>query len=175
MDKKKKVIPVDELNLIVMDTYRTTDKEDREKEFLDEFLTLLILAYLEGNGEDNEVDIVKLNQSIYKEVAGENFTDRVKTHVENEDVESLQRLLVTEWHRNFNQGAYDGAVASSKTMKTWVTMRDERVRDTHEFLEGVTIPINEEFHTSDGDHARFPNDFENPANNINCRCILEYT
>lgn len=187
MDKKNLLEKIDELNLITVMNYYKTKKQERVQKMEDDFLSMLIEAYLLGFGENDDVDLVKLNQTIYKEIDGKTVFDRVKTHVENEDVEALLVVLTTEWHRNYNQGAYDGAVTHNNsiqiqpskggkpyTMKKWVTMRDERVRDTHEYLEGVTIPINEEFYTKDGDHALFPSDFENPSNNINCRCILEY-
>lgn len=173
---KKNVVPVDELNLITALQYYSTDKKDRSEKLSEDFLSMLIEAYLLGVGENSPVNLAKLNQAVFKEYEGQNFEDRVKTHVENDDLPALQRLLVSEWHRDYNQGAYDGIENNPEiTMKTWVSMRDERVRDTHEYLEGMTIPVNEEFYTFDGDHAMIPGGFENPENNVNCRCILQYT
>jgi hypothetical protein len=54
-------------------------------------------------------------------------------------------------------------------------MDDDRVRDTHMFLEGVEVPMGERFYTFDGDSAMIPGDFALPENNINCRCTLSYT
>ena len=178
MDKKNVIPKIDELNLITNMIYYKKKKDDKVQEVTEDFLDLLIEAYLLGfknQAQEERVDLVKLNQAIYKEVGGETVVDRVRTYVEGEDVEALQKVMATEYHRNYNQGSYDGAKTTGiPTMKKWVTMRDDRVRDTHEFLEGVTIPIDEEFFTNDGDHALFPNGFENPSNNINCRCVLEY-
>ena len=54
-------------------------------------------------------------------------------------------------------------------------MMDERVRDTHYPLEGVTIDMDDDFYTFDGDFASEPGAFMLPENNINCRCYLQYT
>lgn len=62
-----------------------------------------------------------------------------------------------------------------KTMKTWQTQKDERVRDTHRFLQGVTIPTDQRFWTIDGDSALTPGGFLTAQNNVNCRCVLVYS
>lgn len=58
---------------------------------------------------------------------------------------------------------------------TWATMRDDRVRETHDYLEGMTQLFGRRFYSFDGDSARFPGDFSLPDNNVNCRCHLNYT
>ena len=62
------------------------------------------------------------------------------------------------------------------THKTWLTMLDNKVRDTHEEVEGTTIGIDEHFVVGDSE-MRFPHDMElapNPNEVINCRCAVEY-
>ena len=56
--------------------------------------------------------------------------------------------------------------------KQWRTMLDDRVRETHDFLEGATVPVDARFYTNDGDSARFPGDFMLVENNANCRCLI---
>lgn len=58
--------------------------------------------------------------------------------------------------------------------KVWATMEDERVRTTHEFLDGVGVPLDTLFFTIDNDSARYPGDFTKAENNTNCRCVIEY-
>lgn len=58
--------------------------------------------------------------------------------------------------------------------KVWATMEDERVRTTHEFLDGVGVPLDTLFFTIDNDSARYPGDFTKAENNVNCRCWLNY-
>ena len=59
--------------------------------------------------------------------------------------------------------------------KTWQTMQDDRVRETHDYLEGMTIPLKEKFKTLDMDEADAPGGFTLPENNVNCRCWLSYS
>ena len=58
--------------------------------------------------------------------------------------------------------------------KVWATMEDERVRETHNFLDGVGVPLGTLFVAIDGDSARYPGDFAKAENNTNCRCTLTY-
>ena len=60
--------------------------------------------------------------------------------------------------------------------KTWLTMLDNKVRITHDEVEGQTIGIDENFIVGTSE-MRFPLDWEfapDPAEVINCRCSLEY-
>jgi hypothetical protein len=52
---------------------------------------------------------------------------------------------------------------------------DNRVRDTHFYLEGMTVDINDKFYTYDGDSAYRPGGFEKAENNCGCRCLLMYS
>lgn len=92
--------------------------------------------------------------------------------------DEIQRVVDTEYHRMYNTGAYDTATEMENegypVMKRWITMGDDRVRDTHSYIDDELVPLDEEFYTYDGDSAMFPGDFSNPANNINCRCICTY-
>lgn len=96
-------------------------------------------------------------------------------------IEQLRVVADTEAHRVINVASYEAAEAYQKAhpqatvFKTWNTMEDDRVRDTHFYLEGSTVPLDARFYTYDGDSALFPGDFEFPQNVINCRCWLTYT
>lgn len=95
------------------------------------------------------------------------------------NVEAIKRVVETEYHRMYNTGAFDTAtaftLATGKTVyKRWDTMLDEKVRDTHSYLEGDLQPLDRAFFTFDGDSAMFPGGFTLPQNNINCRCTLSY-
>lgn len=93
-------------------------------------------------------------------------------------VNDLSRLAETEAHRVLNEAILDSALEYAKNnpnttvTKTWVTMLDDRVRETHDYLEGVTVPVDSRFYTFDGDSAMAPGGFSKPQNSINCRCIL---
>jgi uncharacterized protein with gpF-like domain len=78
--------------------------------------------------------------------------------------------------RIYNTGVLDTVRANgveSTTYKRWNTMFDDKVRDTHSPLDGVTVPYNAYFYSWDGDKARAPGMFSKAENNINCRCVVE--
>ena len=63
------------------------------------------------------------------------------------------------------------------TYKTWLTMLDNKVRETHKELEGKRVLIDEAFVIGDSE-MRFPHDWEsspNPREVIGCRCSVEYS
>lgn len=55
--------------------------------------------------------------------------------------------------------------------KQWISAGDERVRDSHENLDGQTIEVGKSWKTMNGANLEFPRDPRGPANEIiNCRC-----
>lgn len=180
------LLAIDELNVIVQTSYYTSDKKNKVQQVTDDLLSMLIEAYLMGIDYAREmiyyaigVNLEKMNDAIYHRIDGKDFADRVAKHVRNGEIEGLQILAESEFHRVFNTAVDDGVKEYLKThpsigTKTWHTMNDGRVRDTHTYLEGVTIPISAEFYTYDGDHAPYPSMFQNASNNVNCRCYLTY-
>ena len=77
----------------------------------------------------------------------------------------------------FNYEEFLEALAMGYTQKTWVTMGDNRVRDSHTIIDGTTIPLDEVFHLEGGD-MRFPRDADLGASDdeiSGCRCWLEYS
>ena len=93
-------------------------------------------------------------------------------------VNDLSRLAETEAHRVLNEAILDSALdyaekhPDKNVTKTWATRLDDRVRETHDYLEGVTVPVDARFYTFDGDSAMAPGGFSKPQNSINCRCVL---
>jgi hypothetical protein len=77
----------------------------------------------------------------------------------------------------FNYEEFLEALAMGYTQKTWVTMGDNRVRDSHTIIDGTTIPLDDVFHLDGGD-MRFPRDADLGASDdeiSGCRCWLEYS
>lgn len=151
-------------------------------EALDDFLAFLITVYGEGFGAaayalDAEIDenSEKLAKALNQKYDGVSIYDKFTDYLADEDYESLNRLMESETHRIYNTGSFDGAEASGKDLtKRWVTVGDDKVRDTHKYLEGTEIPLESEFRTFDGDSAFAPGGFTQAKNNCNCRCILQY-
>ena len=58
--------------------------------------------------------------------------------------------------------------------KRWKDVGDEKVRDTHQYLNGISVPLNDYFYSISGDYGRFPGDFKTAEENSNCRCGIVY-
>lgn len=148
---------------------------------------VLILAYAYGYRAINELfgasealDIDRMRELLDMQYDGVGFRQRVQEYVDDADSASLERVVLTEFHRMFNAGASDCAAQVSQETgramkKTWVTMKDDRVRDTHVYLQSMTVNADEDFYTYDGDHAPYPGGFMSAENNCNCRCTVMYS
>ena len=175
---------LDELNVITLEIYYSAKSV---KDVVDDIFELLVDAYLLGNDHASEmmntmtvVDTDLMEAAIYRKIDGVDFEDRAEQHVRQGDVTALQTLVESEYHRVHEEGVADGVRQFTRetgipVLKTWRTVGDERVRDTHDFLEGTTIPMGDLFWTYDGDSALQPGGFANAENNVNCRCWLDYT
>lgn len=90
---------------------------------------------------------------------------------------SVIRNAITMTNRAENQARFDANEQISedfgvKRYKTWITVGDERVRESHEGLDGMTIPIDEPFPNG----LMYPCDPSGtPEETCNCRCWLDYS
>lgn len=161
-----------------------------EEEVIEHILNILQLAYIRGQKKaceelDWEWEDYLLfgdwyENVILKKFKDENVIDRIKKYFRENDPQKLAVVIDTEYHRDFNTGEEDAANyvderSVIRVKKTWCTQLDERVRDTHDYLEGTEVYLDERFYTYDGDSARFPGDFELAENNCGCRCYIQYS
>lgn len=189
-----RLMPFDELN--IMDaTVRNIFERDRENKrhylefLLDEIEEIFILSYIFGNEAANtmlETDFppedAQVTASVNREVAGKTWRQRVTEYLENETpdtAEEIMRVVETDSHRIYNEAMWNVATRAQDrgivVYKRWETMLDDRVRDTHAYLQGEAVPLSEYFFTYDGDFALRPGDFQFPENVIGCRCRLVLT
>ena len=183
------VLPFDELNnfkTFLQERFgaeKLSKSEEGCEDVIDELLDLYLLAYATGNNvTDGELSsdwtpsLEEVRKVIDKEVAGKTWTERVREYFENEGtVADIVRIAETDAHRIANTSALESAKKAGATKKTWVTMGDEKVRDAHVYLDGVTVGIDDDFYTYDGDHAPAPGMFLTAENNVNCRCWLHFS
>ena len=186
------ILPIDEINALEYKLAvhfedngkgRIKSKQDAE-DIIDELLDLFLLAYASGvTATSTELGTVlspsveDIDAAVFAEVAGETWKQRVMDYYDSGGrLYDIQRIAETDATRIYNQGALDTVSvnnAQDGTVKRWVTMMDDRVRDTHSYLEGMEVPYNARFYTYDGDSAEAPGMFSLPENNINCRCVVE--
>ena len=183
------ILPMDELNRLDEEIRQRfgdaqlTDRREEEEDIIDELLDLFLIAYAMGNSVTNEnlssnyqPSVDEVMSVVDATVAGETWRERVEGYFANGGTGAdLARIADTEIHRIANTAALDTAKRAGATSKTWATMLDDRVRETHDYLEGMTVGIDEDFYTYDGDHASAPGLFELAENNVNCRCELLFS
>lgn len=186
------ILPFDELNSFTegirqrfgnRNLTEEENKAEEEEDIIDEMLDLYLLAYARANSVTNanlasewtpSVDAVM--DTVDEEVAGKTWRQRVEDYFANGGTGGdLIRIAETETHRIANKSAFDTAKRAGAKSKTWVTMMDDKVRETHDYLEGVTVGIDDEFITYDGDKAYAPGLFSMAENNVNCRCELLFS
>lgn len=121
------------------------------------------------------------------------MANRIKQSVEG-DYKKAIRIARTEAHRVREAGNHDAAASvddvlktgesGMRMMKTWKTMKDERVRPAkakgknrkydHRKMDGVTILVDEEFTLPSGAKTMAPGQSGVAGEDINCRCYLSY-
>lgn len=182
------VLPFDEINKLMSESAKETENSDtkaRARKIADDLLSILILSYKYGVSEvekalnvDVEDDIDEMYEIIFCKIDGKTFEDRVEDHIEEEAQGRLKNLAESEAHRVFEAAGFNTARKAEKQGrhigKYWDTMQDLRVRETHVYLQGAVVGLNEEFYTFDGDHAMYPGGFQNVENNAGCRCHVIY-
>ncbi len=102
-------------------------------------------------------------------------------------LDAIKRIAESETTRVFNESMLRNAEKAEEgesrngspegwrsVTKTWMTVGDDKVRNSHQFLDGTTIKRTEKFWTYDGDEALAPGGFSKAQNNVNCRCWCEY-
>lgn len=153
---------------------------DKEK-VLDIVYDYLVYAYLMGVDNVNEelstsirANDKEMRESIFKKIAGKNFKERVEEYAEQGDLESIMRVAETDAHRNMEDASQKTARKAGAKYKTWRTMGDDRVRDTHDYLEGMKVGIDQKFVTYNGDATMYPGEFGIAEEDCNCRCWLTY-
>lgn len=184
------ILPFDELNRFTESlrerfygVANISERKEEEEDIIDEMLDLFLLAYAMGNTVTNDSLSSGWKPSsdevmgvVDAEVVNRTWRERVEDYFSNGgSVDDLVRIAETETHRIANTAALDTAHHAGATKKTWVTMMDDRVRDSHDYLLGQTVGINDEFYTYDGFHAPAPGMFGVPEEDINCRCELIFS
>jgi SPP1 gp7 family putative phage head morphogenesis protein len=82
------------------------------------------------------------------------------------------RIARTECGAAASQGQMEAARQSGYvTKKVWVSAKDDRVRDSHEAIDGEAIALEDTF--SNGCTA--PGIGDDPAETINCRCAIGFS
>lgn len=180
--ERQRRIRFDEINSLVQEIGVDSEEEwyalpprerkRRKDKFWDCLWDWLIDGWAAGLlfvGEDKDIpDLTHILNWVYPR--GESVSEIFDKDVT--DKEKLQRMMECEANRVFNSGVIEAGKGTKGLTKTWETMGDDRVRDTHWWLEGKTIPFDEEFVTYTGASGLAPGMFDDPAETVNCRCWI---
>lgn len=131
---------------------------------------------IQSIAETTRVDIMTALQKAYDD--GLSIKDAADAIRSVADISENRAALIarTEMNGASNGGSLAAArLTSAAPYKTWVTAHDDRVRDDHAEVDGVTIPIAEPFDVG-GSQMMYPGDQMNgsPEELCNCRCTLVY-
>lgn len=74
-----------------------------------------------------------------------------------------------------NSKEYSDAIAEGYKRKQWITEKDDKVRNTHRYVDDEIIGIHDLFDVGDC-QMRFPRDADNGSADeiVNCRCTIKY-
>lgn len=185
------VLPFDELNRFTLKLQSMfpmgtlpTKKEDPEayEDILDEMFDLFLLAYATGNSVTNmnldfdwEPTASDATGTVNKRIAGKTWRERVEEYfTDGGTADDLIRIAETETHRDANTAALDTARKAGAKSKTWHCMMLPTSRDTHIYLDGVTVPIDGEFYSFKGGSTQFPGQWGIAEEDVNCLCWLSF-
>ena len=185
--KQRYLLKLDEINLLaalLAEDAASDNPQNSEKEAKEEFFDILLDMYVEGFagaaymlGETDEAAFPgSLTEAQRREITekkydGVSIGEKFSEHYEAKDAFAMRDLVNSEAHRCYALGAFQKTKIAGGTL-TWKTVGDEKVRDTHWFIDGMRVKAGDYFYTFDGDYARFPGDFTKAENNANCRCWL---
>lgn len=180
--KRRYLAKFDEINVILSETDIETTSVGEMQEI---FRSIMMDAFFEGYAVagymlDDVYDRIPawsfIIEELCREFEGKTTDDRVAEYVIARDRSALKTVADTEFHRMFSTGEMRRARDSRiPCQKEWLTMHDPKVRKNHSYLDGIRLPLDDEFYTFDGDHAEAPGGFMSVENNANCRCILKLT
>lgn len=182
------LVPFDELNKfedglsIHFDAEgKIASKKDAE-DIIDEMFELLLLSTAHGMeavnadlGSDISLSADDAIGIVDTRIEGKTWRDRVMGYYESGgDIYDIRRIAETESHRDANAAAFETALRAGATEKIWNTMLDDRVRDTHQYLEGVSAPMDGSFYSFKGGETLYPGQWGIAEEDINCRCYLTF-
>lgn len=94
---------------------------------------------------------------------------RGKTIAQTEALQAFSHARQKVWEQAVEEGK------ASDVSKTWGSEQDNRVRPTHRFLNGNTVPLMSLFQSPSGAMLMYPGDPSAPPSEVvGCRCQLSY-
>lgn len=130
------------------------------------------------------VNIGKLKKTVTEEISRgisiglfyKDIARNIRNRTNNLNIGRSKVIAQTEGHRVGQQASYDclkrSVEAGADVLKQWDSSLDNKVRDTHRFLDGQIRELDEPFVNIYGEEAMFPSDFGIAREDVNCRCVM---
>lgn len=142
-----------------------------------------IVADLAQMYEELFLEFADLDEEMYAYFLefAESVVETTLKNIDDEYFTSYDRAMLiaeNEANTSLNHADYKRAIKEGFTQKTWKTMEDPAVRQTHKDVENETIPIEEYFLVGDS-LMRYPKDLNGinvqQREIVNCRCSIKYS
>ena len=157
--------------------------QQRRMEGIDEELLPVVQRAVDAYTDDDSwlEPIMRKAASLYEEAstypAPTTFQDTLRRVLaktkDPDDTFGDTALRVTMWVATYITHAAEFVAGDSGTAKQWITMHDDRVRESHAALDGATVPSGEKFQVGDV-KLRYPGEpVGDPKEWIYCRCVLQ--
>ena len=181
------LFPFDEINALKtsLQEAKSADTEairQRMGDYIDEVTDLFVMTYFLGWSEiaeqfglEGEPDIEKARAVIEERFDGKDYKDRLSEYLISGTDYDIDRVIDTDTGRIYEAAKYAAAVESGATEKTWNCMMLPTSRDTHVYLDGVTIPIDAEFYSFKGGSTLYPRQWGIAEEDCGCLCTLTYS
>lgn len=114
----------------------------------------------------------------YIDTITRDIVDATIRNIDDAYYTSLDRaMFIAENEANSvgNYGTHVEAVKQGKKYKTWVTMKDKRVRHTHVEVDNKKIGIFDEFQVGKAKMLYPRENYNYPEECVNCRCQIKYS
>ncbi len=139
-------------------------------------------------------DNIKLSKKLYKDIdnlantvrheitrgiaVGASYQDIARniSYRGNASINNAMRMARTEGGKIASEAKleamHDAKAKGVDVVKVWCSTLDGKTRESHQLLDGVVKELDEEFVTIDGKRAMYPQGFNDPSEDCNCRCVL---
>lgn len=139
-------------------------------------------------------DNIKLSKKLYKDIdnlantvrheitrgiaVGASYQDIARniSYRGNVSINNAMRMARTEGGKIASEAKleamHDAKAKGVDVVKVWCSTLDGKTRESHQLLDGVVKELDEEFVTIDGKRAMYPQGFNDPSEDYNCRCVL---
>ena len=118
-----------------------------------------------------------ITQGIIQGESVDQIADRLAKELTSTNMNKMRMFARTAMTGAQNAGRQkqmeDAVEKGINVQKQWIATLDDRTRDTHQHLDGQTVPVDEDFHVA-GKAIRYPGDPNaEPAMVYNCRCTMK--